>query len=116
MASPDLDFPWPSSTGYTFPGSFNDQIDEASTANILHVLEGPTSSASYNCNVPKPPPLPCKTSTKVRYPNMLSKICFVSKETVDSWDQIFKQGHGADVYVTTDDGSYIPAHSNVIVS
>lgn len=116
MASPDLDFPWPSSTGYTFFGSFSNQIDEANPANILHALEVPTASISYNCNMPRPPPLPSKTTTKVKCPNKLPEISYVPKETVETWNKIFKQGYGADVYIITDDVSYILAHSSVLVS
>lgn len=116
MALPDLELPWSSSTGYSFSGCFDKQTDEANPANILHGLEVPSSSMSYYCDIPKPPPLPGKISRRARYPYDLPECCSVPKETVDTWDKIFKQGCGADIYIITDDASYIPAHSSLLVS
>ncbi|KAH7547622.1 hypothetical protein FEM48_Zijuj01G0329400 [Ziziphus jujuba var. spinosa] len=113
MTSPDLELPWSSSTS-SFSGSFNNQMDEANPADILHALEVPSSSMSYDSNIPKPPPLPSKTSTRARYPYSLPECCSVPKETVDAWDKIFKQECGTDVYVITVDASYVPAHSSVL--
>ncbi|XP_024024603.1 BTB/POZ and TAZ domain-containing protein 3 [Morus notabilis] len=114
MASPDLDSTWPSSSGYSFSGSLDIRLEEANSADILPVLEAPTSSVSYNCNIPKPPPLPNKIITRTKYVNRLSDFCPVPKETVDTWDKLFKEGHGADVYVITEDDLFIPSHSSIL--
>ncbi|PON50569.1 Voltage dependent potassium channel [Trema orientale] len=114
MASPDLVTPWPSSTGYSFSGSLDIRLEEANPADTLPALEVPTSSISYNCTIPKPPPLPCKTFTRTKYANTFLECCSVPKETVDTWDKLFNEGHGADVYVITEDESYVPAHSSVL--
>ncbi|KAL5583546.1 hypothetical protein UlMin_015988 [Ulmus minor] len=116
MASPDLYSPWPSSTSYSFSGSLDIHVEETHPANFLQAQEVPSSSSSsslsYNCNVPKPPPLPDKTCTRTA--KRLLECCFVPKETVDAWDKLFKEGHGADVYVISKDDLYIPAHSSVL--
>nr|POE69755.1 btb/poz and taz domain-containing protein 4 [Quercus suber] len=67
MASSDLDYPWPSSTGESFCGSL-----------------------------------------------MLSECSSVPKETKDTWDKLFKEGYGSDVYIITEDKSYILAHSSIL--
>lgn len=113
MGSPDLVTPWPSSTGYSFSGSLDIRLEEATSADILTVLELPTSS---NCSIPNPPPLPHKTFTRTKYANKFSDSCFVPKETVDTWDKLFNDGLGADVYVITEDQSCVPAHSSILVS
>ena len=67
MASSDLDYPWPSSTGESFCGSFNIHLEEDNPADILPVLESPMSSVSDNSNIPKPPPLPSKMCIRTKY-------------------------------------------------
>lgn len=117
MASPALDSPWPSSTSDSFCGSFNIHIEEENPADILPVLEDPTSSVSYSQNIPKPPPaVPGKTYAGNKPIKRLSESCSVPKETIDTWDKLFKQGCGADVYILTEGQSYIPAHLSVLVS
>lgn len=114
MASPDIESPWLCAAGESFCGSFNIRVGEGNEADILHVLEVPTSSVSYNCNIPKPPPLPGKPCTKTKYPYRLLECSFVPKETKDVWDKIFKEGNGADVYIVAEDESCIPAHFSVL--
>lgn len=47
---------------------------------------------------------------------MLSERSSVPKETKDTWDKLFKEQYGSDVYIITEDKSYIQAHSSVLVS
>lgn len=114
MASPSLDIHCPSSTSLSFSGSVNMCIEETNPANILPALEVSTSSLSYKFSIPKPPPLP-PTNYMKKYPNRLSYYCCVPKETVDIWDKLFKEGYGADVYVITENDTYIAAHSILLV-
>ncbi|KAH7572721.1 hypothetical protein JRO89_XS03G0002900 [Xanthoceras sorbifolium] len=116
MASPDLESPWLSlsSVGESFGESFNIRMEKESTADIFPVLEAPTSSVSYKCNIPKPPPLPGKACTKFKYQKRLVDCSVVPKETKDIWDKLFKEAHGADVYIITEDVSCIPAHSSIL--
>lgn len=127
MASPDVEFPWLSSVGESFSGSFNMRIqegnttanihiEEGNTADILPVMEIPTSSVPSHCNIPNPPPLPSKCFRKTRYPKRPQHCSSVPKETKESWDKLFKESHGADVYVITEDRSCIPAHFSILVS
>ncbi|KAM1201120.1 hypothetical protein FF1_017429 [Malus domestica] len=114
MASPTLDSPWPSSTSETFSGSFNISIEEENPDDILPVLEDPTSSMSCSHNIPKPPPVPSKAYTQNKHFKRLSQRCYVPDETLDTWDKLFKEAYGADVYICTEDGSCIPVHSSVL--
>ncbi|XP_075662308.1 BTB/POZ and TAZ domain-containing protein 3 isoform X1 [Castanea sativa] len=114
MASSDLDYPWPSSTGESFCGSFNILLEEDNPADILPVLEVPSSSVSSKCNIPKPPSLPSKSCIRIKYSNRLSECSSVPKETKDTWDKLFKEGYGSDVYIITEDKSYILAHSSIL--
>lgn len=70
--------------------------------------------------VPVPPPSP---SPSTKYPkrwisngSSLRRYSGASKETLDLWDRLFDEGSRADVYVNTDNGGIIYAHSNVLVS
>ncbi|XP_068345027.1 BTB/POZ and TAZ domain-containing protein 3-like isoform X1 [Pyrus communis] len=114
MASSTPDSPWPSSTHDSFSGSFNIHIEEANPDDILPVLEDPTSSTSYSHNIPKPPPVPSKAYTQNKLFNRLSQSCYVPNETIDTWDKLFKEAYGADVYICIEDGSCIPVHSSVL--
>ncbi|KAK9205611.1 hypothetical protein WN943_015879 [Citrus x changshan-huyou] len=44
MASQDIESPWLCAAGESFCGSFNIRVEEGNAADILHVLEVPTSS------------------------------------------------------------------------
>ncbi|KAJ4823663.1 BTB/POZ and TAZ domain-containing protein 3 [Turnera subulata] len=114
MASPDLDSPALSAAGEQFGGCFTVCIEEVNSAKILDVLEVPTGSVSCNQNVPKPPPFPDKKMTTSRNGTRISDSCSVPKDIKDAWDKLFKEGYGADVYIVTHGGSYIPAHSWVL--
>ncbi|KAK2641593.1 hypothetical protein Ddye_023356 [Dipteronia dyeriana] len=116
MASPDLESPWLSlsSIDESFRGSFNIRMEKGNTADIFPVLEVPTSSVSCKCNIPKPPPLPDKACTKFKYQKRLVDCSVVPKESKDTWDKLFKEAHGADVYIITEDLSCIPAHSSFL--
>ncbi|XP_059448540.1 BTB/POZ and TAZ domain-containing protein 3 [Corylus avellana] len=114
MASPDLDSSWPSSTGESFCGYLNIHLEEDNPAEILPVLEVSTSSVASKCNIPNPPSLPGKSCSRNKYSNRLSERSSVPKETKDTWDKLFKEGYGSDVYIITEDKSYIQAHSSVL--
>ncbi|KAJ0027744.1 hypothetical protein Pint_35059 [Pistacia integerrima] len=81
MASPDISSPWISYSGESFCGSFDTHMEKGNTVEVLHVLEAPTSSVSYNCSIPKPPLLPVKACTKTKYPKRLVDCSCVPKET-----------------------------------
>lgn len=116
MASPDLHSAWLSSAVESFGGSFNIHIEEG-TADSVEFLEYPTSPV---CNlptiIPKPPPVPGKIHSRATDPRQFASSDCVPKETKDTWDRLFKEGLGADVHVTTEDGSVIPAHYALLVS
>lgn len=116
MASVNTDSPWRSLTGESFCGSFNINLEDDNSADIFTVQEVPSSSVLSNCNLPKPPPLPGKSFCTVKKTNRLSDCSSVPKETRDTWEKLFKEGYGSDVYVLTADNSYILAHSIVLVS
>ncbi|CAA7018352.1 unnamed protein product [Microthlaspi erraticum] len=67
-------------------------------------------------NIPKPPPLPRITYQRFqayrRKPSSSSRL--VPKETVETWEKLFKEGIGAEAYVVTDNYSHFPAHSCVL--
>ncbi|KAA8532157.1 hypothetical protein F0562_006701 [Nyssa sinensis] len=114
MASQDLDSPWPSSSVESFDCSFNIRMEEGNLADSISFLEVPTTSVSHNCNIPKPPPLPAKIYSRTNYPRMLAECCCVPMETKDTWDKLFKEGYGADVYIITEEKAIIPAHSIIL--
>lgn len=116
MASPVIDSAWLSPPSEPLGRSFYVCLEEANPADILPVLEAPMSSVSDNSNIPKPPPLPCKMCRRAKYSRMPAGYSSVPKETKDTWDMLFKEGYDADVCIITEDGSCVPAHSNVLVS
>ncbi|KAJ6740754.1 BTB/POZ AND TAZ DOMAIN-CONTAINING PROTEIN 3 [Salix purpurea] len=113
MASPDVDSPWLCAASESFGGCFNIQIDEIKSTNNVNVLEAPTSSVYDTRNIPKPPPYP-DTSKTTSYCKRISASCSVPNETKDTWDRLFNEAYGSDVYIITDRYSYIPAHCNVL--
>ncbi|XP_041026325.1 BTB/POZ and TAZ domain-containing protein 3-like isoform X1 [Juglans microcarpa x Juglans regia] len=114
MASVDADSPWLSSTGESFCGSFNINLEDDNPGDIFTVQEVPSSSVISKCNLPKPPPFPGKSFCTVKNSSRLSDCSSVPKETRDTWEKLFKEGYGSDVYVITADKSYILAHSSVL--
>ncbi|CAN8295435.1 unnamed protein product [Cochlearia groenlandica] len=75
----------------------------------------PTMSSTKN--IPKPPPLPSMSSKRFQSSikkQPLSSSRLVPKETVETWDKIFKIGIGADTWVDTDSKARFPAHSCVL--
>lgn len=114
MASPAIGSAWLSSPSEPFCKSLN--VGEANPADILPVLEAPVPFASDNSNAPQPPPLPSKNCTRTKYPKRPLEYSFVPKETRDTWDKLFKEGYGADVFILTHEKSCVLAHSNVLVS
>ncbi|KAK8300010.1 hypothetical protein V6Z12_D05G357600 [Gossypium hirsutum] len=87
MASPAIDSAWLSSPSEPFCKSLN--VGEAHPADILPVLEAPFSKRPLDDIV-------------------------VPKETKDAWDNLFKEGYGADVCILTNEKSCVLAHSNVL--
>ncbi|KAK9024384.1 hypothetical protein V6N11_004548 [Hibiscus sabdariffa] len=116
MAAPAIDSAWLSSPSDPFCKSSNVCVEEANPADILPVLEDPIPFASNNSNIPKPPPLPGKICTRTEYSKRPRECSFVPKETKDTWDRLFKEGHGADVCIITNEKSCVLAHSNVLSS
>lgn len=112
MASPDFDSPWSSSSVESFAGSFDMGTEEGHSTDSFQLLDVSTTSVFQNRNFPIPPPLPSKTRTKPI--SRLPDCCCIPKETKDTWDKIFKKGHDADVYITTQDEFMIPAHFSVL--
>lgn len=71
------------------------------------------SAVSCSNNIPKPPRLPdkaCQTNNHKR----LVDSCDVPKEIKEKWDQLFREGYGADVNISTVDERVIPAHFSVL--
>lgn len=114
MASPDLDSSWMASTGESFCGSFNMNLEEDNPVDILPMLEVSTSSASSKCNIPEPPALRGKSLSKIKYPKRYTECSLVPKETKDTWDKLFEEGYGSDVLIKTQEKLYIRAHSSVL--
>ncbi|GKV02157.1 hypothetical protein SLEP1_g14624 [Rubroshorea leprosula] len=94
--------------------SYNTHIEESNPATVLTLLGDLASSVSSNSNIPKPPQLPSKMYRRSKHPSRPPECSFVLKETKDIWDKLFKEGHGADVFIITDDQSYLLAHSSVL--
>ncbi|KAJ6690842.1 BTB/POZ AND TAZ DOMAIN-CONTAINING PROTEIN 3 [Salix koriyanagi] len=69
---------------------------------------------SDTCNIPKPPPYPNKLSKEANNCKRILGTCSVPQEIKDTWDRLFKEVYGADVYIITDRKSYVPAHCNVL--
>ncbi|KAK8548256.1 hypothetical protein V6N13_054940 [Hibiscus sabdariffa] len=115
MASPAIDSSAMSSHVETLTWSTTALVEEVNPVDTISVPEAPTCSLlSDNCNIPKPPPLPSKISTRSKYLRRPPECCVVPKETTHTWDKLFKDGYGADVCVVTDDRSCVPAHSIVL--
>ncbi|KAF8402409.1 hypothetical protein HHK36_013364 [Tetracentron sinense] len=114
MAPSDLDLSWSSSNVDSFNDAFKLHIEEGSPADFLPALEVSTSSLSHNRNIPKPPPLPGATCARAHLPKRPVGSCYVPKETKDTWDNLFKEGYGANVNILTEDKVMIPAHSSVL--
>ncbi|XP_013605589.1 PREDICTED: BTB/POZ and TAZ domain-containing protein 3-like [Brassica oleracea var. oleracea] len=70
-------------------------------------------------NIPKPPPLPRVTYRGLqasRSKPSSSSSRLVPRETVETWDKLFKQGTGADTYVEVDNKSHFLAHSYILAA
>ncbi|KAF4387585.1 hypothetical protein G4B88_003912 [Cannabis sativa] len=124
MASPDIYSAWPipppstssssSSTAYSL--DLEIRLDESQQTS-----PSTSTPTSYNSTIPPPPPpLP---SPKNNNNNKYYSCCSVPKETLETWDKVFKEGHGADVYVISTQGqdqasssspSYVLAHSFIL--
>nr|DAD43369.1 TPA_asm: hypothetical protein HUJ06_001599 [Nelumbo nucifera] len=114
MAQTDFDSSWATTTGEFFKDSFILQGQEGNPADILPVLEVSTSSLCQKSNIPKPPPFPRASFGRVNFPKRVKGCSYVSKETKDMWENLFKEAYGADVHVLTEVKAIIPAHSNVL--
>ncbi|KAL3619884.1 hypothetical protein CASFOL_034796 [Castilleja foliolosa] len=98
MGSSAVDISWP---------SFDIQIEEE---NFDNFLDNTKPSVYCNPNIPEAPPLPPKRILIRK----LAKGCFVPKETRGVWDELFKEGYGADVHIISGDGLIIEAHRCVL--
>ncbi|KAL0723890.1 hypothetical protein Bca4012_038489 [Brassica carinata] len=75
--------------------------------------------SSSTKNIPKPPPLPRVTyqrslQASSRTKPWSSSRCLVPKETVETWDKVFREGIGADTTVQTEDNYHLLAHSSIL--
>ncbi|GAB4825818.1 BTB/POZ and TAZ domain-containing protein 3, variant 2 [Ancistrocladus abbreviatus] len=104
---------WPFSSNDPVDGSFNVTVVEESSADILHVAEVPTSSIAHPSDIPAPPPLPGSTYSS-RHRQKLIECSCVLGEIRDTWDKLFREGYGADVYIITESEAPIPAHFIVL--
>ncbi|KAL0812582.1 hypothetical protein Bca101_069025 [Brassica carinata] len=73
--------------------------------------------SSTKMNIPKPPPLPRVTyqrlqASKTKPSSSSSRL--VPKETVATWDKVFRDGTGGDTNVQTEDNYYLLAHSSIL--
>lgn len=99
-------------------GSSHAPADDANSA----LFQSTPPAMSSTKNVPQPPPLPCVTYHRLRAHGSRPSSCsssssrLVPKETVETWDKLFKQGTGADTYVEVDNTSHFLAHSCILVS
>ncbi|CAA7026498.1 unnamed protein product [Microthlaspi erraticum] len=71
-----------------------------------------------DANIPKPPPLPRITYRRFQASstNPSSSSRLVPKETVETWERLFKEGIGADAFIVTDNYNHFPAHSCVLAA
>ncbi|EOA40597.1 hypothetical protein CARUB_v10009329mg [Capsella rubella] len=90
--------------------------DDDDVFTLLHPTSPPMMSSTKN--IPKPPPLPRisyqRFQASRRASSSLSRL--VPNEAVETWDKLFKEGFGADIFVETDDNSQFPAHSSVLTA
>ncbi|XP_015060221.1 BTB/POZ and TAZ domain-containing protein 3-like [Solanum pennellii] len=115
MTSPEIDYPRLSSAPESFGECFNIRIEGEESKHTLDSHEDRKSSVYNACNIPKPPPPPSKIYSKsITHDRGHGKSYRVPKETRDTWDKFFKDGYGADVHISTDNGSFILAHSTLL--
>ncbi|XP_018447262.2 BTB/POZ and TAZ domain-containing protein 3 isoform X1 [Raphanus sativus] len=99
-------------------GSSHAPADDANSA----LFQSTPPAMSSTKNVPQPPPLPCVTYHRLRAHGSRPSSCsssssrLVPKETVETWDKLFKQGTGADTYVEVDNTSHFLAHSCILAA
>ncbi|KAJ0236103.1 BTB/POZ and TAZ domain-containing protein 3 [Hirschfeldia incana] len=104
----------------TEEGSFHAPADADSA---LFQSTTPPPAMPSTKNIPRPPPLPCLTyyqrlQAHGSRPSISSSSPsrLVPKETVETWDKLFKQGTGADTYVEVDNTSRFLAHSYILAA
>ncbi|KAK9725255.1 hypothetical protein RND81_05G131900 [Saponaria officinalis] len=89
--------------------------EEQQTAdNIVIAADVVVSSFTTKNNIPPPPPLPGSIFYRRQYRWKSSECCCIEKETRNVWDELFKSGFGADVYIITEDQLTVPAHFSVL--
>ncbi|CAI9108467.1 OLC1v1008060C1 [Oldenlandia corymbosa var. corymbosa] len=114
MASLDIDTPWICTSSESFDDSLNIHIEEVDPTDTLEALDNWKPVEHSSRNIPKPPPLPTKTSKTTKIQRCLPGSCSIPKETMGLWDTLFKEGHAADVQIITENKSIIPAHYSVL--
>ncbi|XP_049358812.1 BTB/POZ and TAZ domain-containing protein 3-like [Solanum verrucosum] len=115
MASPEIDYPRLSSGSESFGGCFNIRIEGEDSRHTLDFHEDRKSPVYNERNIPEPPPPPGKICSKsITHERGHGKSDSVPNETRDTWDKLFKDGYGADVHISTDNGSFIPAHYTLL--
>ena len=90
----------------------------ASADDELIIFHSTETMSSTKMNIPKPPPLPRVTyqrlqASKTKPSSSSSRL--VPKETVATWDKVFRDGTGGDTNVQTEDNYYLLAHSSILV-
>ncbi|XP_074281321.1 BTB/POZ and TAZ domain-containing protein 3 [Silene latifolia] len=66
-------------------------------------------------DIPTPPPLSAGPIISIRnYQKRLSEFSMIPKDTRDLWDELFKTGYGADVFISTQHQLTVPAHLCVL--
>lgn len=111
MASSEFEDSWICSTVDSLDGSLNIQIEEGNSSHGLPMPDSASHAISYDQNIPKPPPVPCKINLKTK--RHISNY-YVPKETKEMWEKLFMEGYGADVHIVTQHELIISAHFNVL--
>ncbi|GAB2265465.1 hypothetical protein Dimus_000519 [Dionaea muscipula] len=110
MASPD--------DHCSFP-SLNNDLDDRFFENVvveagILPIPGVSSSLPPRMNGPQPPPLSGLTYSRKRYQKKLTNSSCVPRETRDTWDKLFREGCGADLFLITESEEIIRAHCSVL--
>lgn len=117
MASPEIDYPRLSSGPESFGECFNIRIEGEESKHTLDSHEDRKSWVYNARNIPKPPPPPGKIYSKsITHDTGHGKSYRVPKKTRDTWEKFIKYEYGEDVHISTDNGSFIFAHSTLLVS
>ncbi|KAH9616188.1 hypothetical protein KSS87_011979 [Heliosperma pusillum] len=97
-----------------YPMTFRERKHSQDFYEISTEEETP-SSTFVRKDIPTPPRLPAGPIFSSRnYRRQLSECRMIPKETRDLWEELFKSGYGADVFITTQPQLTVPAHFCVL--